>query len=95
MDTIQIMQRANRKRRRQPRGPISDFGHLVKLKLVILGKTQDWLARKIGAYPQTVSQHLRSEYPQRETIKKYAEALGCRPSELDHISLPENDFGGN
>ena len=67
---------------------VNSVGQLIKDALSRMGKTQAWLAEKVGVSDNAVSKWIRSGQISRENIPMVARLLGLYPDEL----LPPIDW---
>lgn len=67
---------------------VNSVGQLIKDALSRMGKTQAWLAEKVGVSDNAVSKWIRTGQISRENIPMVARLLGLYPDEL----LPPIDW---
>lgn len=75
-------------------------GGRIQYRRIMAGWSRAQLGAMMGMSASTISGHERMEdgyRPRPETVRRFAEALGCRPEDLDddHISSVEFRYTGN
>jgi transcriptional regulator with XRE-family HTH domain len=71
---------------------MSPLGKTIKARLKAAGKTQAWLAERVGVSENAVSKWIKSGEISRENIKSAADALGISVAQLlDQNPTPDMD----